>query len=341
MNSRLRFGAKPEVATMKSKSLLALALTAAVGGPAWSQDAPSNPSASGGIGPLVYSALHKWALGWATGESPAPRAFFAPSDTPRRGLSDRSPKDHGKENGGNGVLNPGSRESLEPPASQNPFEVNPDRADRSTDNASDNTIDAHDTSRSDSSSSDPYDPYHTRRSPNDQSALYDPYNLNTSNAGSGWNTNDVSASANRYLHALAPPADGSVLGWDGKDPAMLEGPKDGFDRGLGDKLYDSLSLPTAGRYGGPSATTTVGSTPYGTGKEKTELDGDPSGILGFNPYDAKSILAPTSRSGSLAVGDKSKSLESLNSLLPSNPLDSLPSTTNSFPGSTTLRKQGY
>jgi hypothetical protein len=309
---------------MKSKSLLALALTAAVGGPAWSQDAPSNPSASGGTGPLVdYRALYKWALGWATGESPAPRAFFAPSDTPRRGLSDRSPKDHGKENGGNGVLNPGSRESLEPPASQNPFDtVNPDRADRSTDNASDNTIDAHDTSWSDSSSSDPY-------------------NLNTSNAGSGWNTNDVSASTNRYLHALAPPADGSVPGWDGKDPAMLEGSKDGFDRGLGDKLYDSLSLPTAGRYGGPSATSTVASSPYGAGKEKTELDGDPSGILGFNPYDAKSILAPTSHSGSLAVGAKSKSLESLNSLLPSNPLDSLPSTTNSFPGSTTLRKQGY
>ena len=348
----LTLWAKPQVATMKSKSLLALALTAAVGGPAWSQNSgndsrvtgnagahaseggtgPSDlghtandPSASGGIGSLIdYSALYKFGFGWATGESPAPRTSSAPSAPPPR--QDRFPNDHGKGKGGNGDLNPRSRESLERPASQNPFEtINPDN-----------------TSRDNSSSYDPYDPYLTRPAPGDLSSSYDPYNphpasrdesgspapydvhhaygdtpgrydpynLYPSSAESGGNPNDVSADTNHYLQSLAPPVDGSVAGSDGKDPTTLRGPKDGFDRGSGEKLYDSLFLPTSGQYNDASSTNAVASTPYGADKKRTQLDGDPSGILGFNPYDPKSVLAATPHSGKLTgSGAKSSSLE--------------------------------
>ena len=201
--------------------------------------------------------------------------------------------------------------------------------------------------------SQPYDPYHARPAPNDQPGLYNPYNFDPSTAQSVGDTNKVPSRTNPNLHAPVPPADGSVRGWDGKDPAI---PKDGFDRGSGDKLYELLALP--GGYGGASATTNVASTPYGAQKKKADLDGDPFGILGFNPYGINSILAPTPHSGHLlGAGAKSKSLGSLNSLLPSNPLNSsvpnpldslppnplnsLPSGTNPSLGSATLGKQRY
>ena len=105
-----------------------------------------------------------------------------------------------------------------------------------------------------------------------------------------------------------------------------------------ENLYDLLSLPTSGQHSDASAPKTVAN---GADKNMTPPDDDTHGILGFNPYDPKSVLAATPQSGNLAVDAKSNSLDFLTSLLPSDPLKALPSIAYPSLGSATLGKQGY
>ena len=59
-------------------------------------------------------------------------------------------------------------------------------------------------------------------------------------------------------------------------------------------IYDPLGAPRSGQSRGvESVTEPYGLSPYAEPKPKSpELKGD-SGILGFNPFDSNSILAPT------------------------------------------------
>ncbi len=88
----------------------------------------------------------------------------------------------------------------------------------------------------------------------------------------------------------------------GAGSAATDRPNGGLDQGLGESLDESPAAPRqpspyGESYGGASA-----ANPYGAGKPKAgELNGDPLGILGFNPYDAKSLLAPKTRPASPAA----------------------------------------
>jgi hypothetical protein len=71
-----------------------------------------------------------------------------------------------------------------------------------------------------------------------------------------------------------------------------------FDQQAADGAYDPLKPPWEGSPNPYSLNPLgAGETPAGGGRPKPPApNGDPSGALGFNPYDINSILAPRSQS---------------------------------------------
>jgi hypothetical protein len=111
-----------------------------------------------------------------------------------------------------------------------------------------------------------------------------------------------------YAPSATPPSDQSAAIPSDRD-AAIQGGMSGLDQGLGGSLTDPLVPPPPGAYGGASSSGSVAPNPYTASKLKSEqLEQDSSGALGFNPYDAKSLLAPAGQSGNLRASDPAKSL---------------------------------
>jgi hypothetical protein len=99
----------------------------------------------------------------------------------------------------------------------------------------------------------------------------------------------------------APGADHATVDVYGKDPAKSGTTETGFGQRKDTRLKDPLAAaPSAGIYGAAPAPNPDGSNPPGGATPSTpELSGDPSATLGVNPYDAKSLFAPSPSSKTL------------------------------------------
>jgi hypothetical protein len=126
--------------------------------------------------------------------------------------------------------------------------------------------------------------------------------------GAGAKGNPYSAPPNPYAASPTPYSEQSAAVPDGED-ALIQGGMSGLDRGLGASLNDPLMPPPLGSNGGAFAPGSVAPKPYAASRLKPEeLKQDSSGVLGFNPYDAKSVLAPTGQSGNQPASDAASSL---------------------------------
>ncbi len=304
---------------MNAKALLALAFASAIGGPALSQDYSHN------LG--IYPGAQGSPTGKADDEGGA-SAYGA-----GRGLTAR---------GGQGPSEPWSAPSpyARDPYAPNPYAPNPyaPRADPYADPAAaypygDGATSPYGTFGGSAApwewnpndpQPDPYapNPYAPGADPYANPAAANPYGgnatsaydaLGASAAARGPNPNDFQSASDLYApnpYAPVDYADPAAANRNGAGSAATNQQTSGLDQGLGESLFDPLAAPAQRHpYGGASASDRYGSSRDDAGGPKTEeLNGDPLGTLGFNPYDAKSLLAPKTRpagpgaSGSGALG---------------------------------------
>ena len=199
----------------------------------------------------------------------------------------------------------------------NPYELTDPYASKSSTNAYGNPASV-DRSTSPYDAVDPYNPYASKSSTDvygnpssvDRSTspydVVDPYNPYASKSSTDVYGNPSSMSGSTYgagdPYGPTPPSDAnqSAGGHYGENPAGRGPRNDGLSNedpydSLNDKsLYDPLTVKRTGLSAGSGlAADPYGLSPYPAAKPKVrQLDDVSSGISGFDPFDAKSVLAP-------------------------------------------------
>jgi hypothetical protein len=229
---------------MNAKVLLALALAAAIGGPAWSEDYSRN---------LGFYPDPQGSPTDDADDEGGDASFFGPDG----GLTAR-----GGENPNEILFAPGPNAPNPHAPSASPY-ANPAAANPHGGGATDayGPVDG-------TAAAGGQNPYEIQSAPGPSAPSVNPY--------------AEPAAANPYR------ADSDATG---RQNSAL-------DQGLGARLYDPLGARQQASahgesYDGASTPNPYAANPYGAGKPRTEeLNGDPLGTLGFDPYDAKSLLAP-------------------------------------------------
>ena len=272
---------------MNSKAVLALAVAGAVCGPAWGQDYGGNP--------------------YAPKSSTDARGNAANVRNPYEFIDPYNP--YASKSSTNAYGNPSSVDR-----STSPY----DAVDPYNPYASKSSTDAYGNPSSMSASTHPYgagDPYKPFTTSAPSGYRYDANgagaSTNTpadgSGTGHGRNPSDSflpqipnTPTSNPYSPSPRSYANHSAGGLYGEDPTG-RGPRNGglskenlYDPLSDESLYDPLTAKRSGlSSGGGSAADPYGLSPYPAAKPKDrQLDEVSSGILGFDPFDAKTVLAP-------------------------------------------------